>query len=98
MRRGNRFVRAAVAEPFDLPVDKRFADPSPGQSERLEFLLDLLELERAAVGSIGYQLLHRTASGLLEAQRFGASDAVMLVHSFSQELIHFDDPAAFVRL
>ena len=64
----------------------------------LEFLLDLLELDRDDVGGIGYQLLHRTASAILEARRFGAHHAVMLVHSFSQELEHFDDYTAFVGL
>ena len=32
-----------------------------------------------------YQLLHRTASAIIEAKRFNASLAVMLVHSFSPE-------------
>lgn len=31
-----------------------------------------------------YQLLHRTASALIEARRFHAQTAVLLVHSFSQ--------------
>jgi hypothetical protein len=91
-------VEGKVSEPFDLPVDERFAEPTPGGSTRLEFLLDLLELDREAVGGIGYQLLHRTASCMLEARRFGARHAVMLVHSFSQELSHFPDYAAFVGL
>lgn len=91
-------VEGKVSEPFDLPVDKRFAEPTHGQSTRLEFLLKLLELDRDAVGGIGYQLLHRTASGVLEARRFGARHAVMLVHSFSQELEHFEDYATFVGL
>ena len=91
-------VEGKVSESFDLPVDERFAEPTEGQSTRLEFLLSLLELERSAVGGIGYQLLHRTASAVLEARRFGARHAVMLVHSFSQELEHFSDYAAFVGL
>jgi Domain of unknown function (DUF6946) len=91
-------VEGNVSESFDNPVDERFADPSPGESTRLQFLLELLELERAAVGSIGYQLLHRTASAILEARRFGARHAIMLVHSFSQELKHFDDFSNFVAL
>ena len=89
-------VEGKVSECFDLPVDERFIEPTPGQSTRLEYLLKLLELDRDAVGGIGYQLLHRTASSVLEARRFGARHAVMLVHSFSQELEHFDDYAAFV--
>jgi len=91
-------VEGKVSEPFDSPVNKRFADPTPGQSTRLDFLLELLELGRDDVGGIGYQLLHRTASAILEARRFGARHAIMLVHSFSQELAHFDDYAAFVGL
>lgn len=91
-------VEGKVSESFDLPVDERFSRPTPGQEVRLEFLLKLLELDRADVGGIGYQLLHRTASSILEAQRFGASSAVMLVHSFSQDMAHFDNYAAFVAL
>jgi hypothetical protein len=91
-------IEGKVSEAFDLPVDMRFAQPTPGQVTRLTFLLDLLGLERDAVASIGYQLLHRTASAILEARRFGARHAVMLVHSFSQELEHFDDYANFVGL
>ena len=91
-------VEGKVSESFDLPVDERFAQPTPGQTTRLEFLLKLLELNRDDVGGIGYQLLHRTASSMLEARRFGARHAVMLVHSFSQEMEHFDDYAAFVGL
>lgn len=91
-------VEGKVSEPFDSPVDERFAEPTPGQTIRLEFLLNLLELDRQDVGEIGYQLLHRTASAVLEAQRFGARHAVMLVHSFSQEMTHFDDYAAFAGL
>jgi len=91
-------VEGKVSESFDSPVDQRFAKPTPGQSTRLAFLLDLLELNRGNVGGIGYQLLHRTASAILEARRFGASHAVMLVHSFSQEMAHFDDYKNFVGL
>lgn len=91
-------VEGKVSEPFDAPVDERFAEPTPGKTTRLEFLLNLLELNRHDVGAIGYQLLHRTASAVLEAQRFGSQHAVMLVHSFSQEMMHFDDYATFVGL
>ncbi|MEX2353552.1 MAG: hypothetical protein WD709_05140 [Gammaproteobacteria bacterium] len=36
--------------------------------------------------------------GLLEADRFCAKHALMLVHSFSQDHAWFEDYAAFVRL
>lgn len=91
-------VEGKVSEPFDRPVGERFADPTPGQEERLNYLLNLLGLERRAVDDIGYQLLHRSASAIIEARRFGATHAVMLVHSFSQKLEHFDDYSRFAAL
>lgn len=42
-----------------------------------------------------HQLLHRTAAALIEAERFSASVAIMLVHSFSPEPEGFGDYAAF---
>ena len=40
----------------------------------------------------------RTASAVIEAKRFGAKTAVMVVHSFSQENEWFDDYSAFSKL
>ena len=45
-----------------------------------------------------YQLLHRAASAIIEAQRFNAAHAVMLVHSFGQSSEWFQDYAAFASL
>jgi hypothetical protein len=42
-----------------------------------------------------YQLMHRTAAALLEADDYGAAAAVMMVHSFDASGSHFDDFAAF---
>ena len=53
---------------------------------------------KESLGQIRYQLLHRTAYALLEAKRFNASVAVMLVHSFSQEHAWFEDYQAFLGL
>jgi hypothetical protein len=91
-------VEGKVFEPFDKPVDERFEKPTPGELERLNYLCSLLRLKRAEVGPIGYQLLHRTASALIEARRFGAQHAVMLVHSFSASLESFTDYASFASL
>lgn len=44
------------------------------------------------------KLLHRSASAVIEAKRFGAPHAVMLVHSFSQSHQWFEDYAAFAAL
>jgi hypothetical protein len=48
--------------------------------------------------SVRYQLLHRTASAVIEAERFGARHAVMLVHSFTEENLWFDDFAEFASV
>lgn len=45
-----------------------------------------------------YQLFHRTASAVLEAERFKTDHAAMIVHSFSSENKWFDAYAAFLDL
>jgi len=88
-------VEGKVNETFGPTVTEKRKDMSPGGKERLEFLIDLLQLHDKEMDLIRYQLLHRTASTLIEADRFCASHALMLVHSFSQEHRWFDDYAAF---
>jgi hypothetical protein len=48
--------------------------------------------------TLRYQLFHRTASAIIEARRFRARDAVMIVHSFSDTDAGFDDYKAFAEL
>ena len=57
-----------------------------------------LGLKDADLGPVRYQLLHRTVSALLEAKRFGASQAVMLVLSFSPTQAWFADYQTFAKL
>ncbi|MGY6275746.1 DUF6946 family protein [Methylomonas sp. MgM2] len=90
-------VEGKVSEPFGPTVEEWRAEPSSGKLERLEYLLSLLGLSSVS-DSLRYQLLHRTASAIIEAQRFNAAHAIMLVHSFSQSDEWFQDYAAFVSL
>jgi hypothetical protein len=90
-------VEGKVSEPFGPTVQEWQAEASPGKSERLAYLLSLLGLP-SVPSTFRYQLLHRTASAIIEAQRFGAAHAVMLVHSFSQANEWFQDYATFVSL
>ncbi len=90
-------VEGKVAEPFGPTVQDWQAEPNPGKAEQLAYLLSLLGLSEVP-GTTRYQLLHRTASAIIEAQRFNAAHAVMLVHSFSQSREGFQDYAAFVSL
>jgi len=91
-------VEGKVSEPFGQLISDWIEESSPGKPERLEFLIGLLEINNKDLSGIRYQLLHRTASALIEAERFCAPHALMLVHSFSQSNEWFDDYAAFVGL
>jgi hypothetical protein len=73
-------VEGKAREPFG-PVVSEWNDSS-GKQARLDDLCRQLELDPSTVGRLRYQLLHRTVSALLEAERYGASEALMLVHSF----------------
>ena len=91
-------VEGKVDEPFDRTLAEWKADASPGKEKRLTFLTETLGLTSPIPDTVRYQLVHRTASAVIEAQRFGAKQAVMLVHSFSHTDQWFDDFAAFVAL
>ncbi len=90
-------VEGKVSEPFGPTVQEWQTESSPGKVKRLAFLLSLLGLS-SIPDTTRYQLLHRTASAIIEAQRFNAAHAVMLVHSFSPTSEWFQDYAAFVAL
>ena len=90
-------VEGKVSEPFGPTVQEWQAVPSNGKKERLSYILKLMGLQ-SVPDKARYQLLHRTASAIIEAQRFNAAHAVMLVHSFSQTSEWFQDYSAFAAL
>lgn len=77
-------VEGKVSEPFGPTVGEWLKGASPGKLERLAYLAGCLGLDQPIPADVRYQLLHRTASAVIEASRFGAAHAVLLVHSFSQ--------------
>jgi hypothetical protein len=77
-------VEAKVNEGFGPLLKDKRAEPSAGQSRRLDCLHSLLGVGHLD-DLIRYQLLHRAASALLTAQKFHAHAAVMLVHSFGDK-------------
>lgn len=91
-------IEGKVNEPFDVTLGEWKADASRGKQARIDFISDVLGLTAPLPDSARYQLFHRTASAVLEAERFGARDAVMLVHSFSPDNLWFDDFALFASL
>lgn len=91
-------VEGKVSEPFGPTVEEWLIEASPGKHERLEYLRDQLGLDKEFPPHIRYQLVHRTASAVIEAQRFTAKTSVMIIHSFSQEDLWFQDFREFVSL
>ena len=90
-------VEGKVEEPFGETVSKWNPGSTPGHKERFEFLRNTLELD-CVPGTIRYQLLHRTASAVMEAVRFLADHALLLIHSFSIEDRSLEDYQAYVQL
>jgi len=88
-------IEAKAGEKFGDPVHAWLQSGNANErSRKPERLVDLkgwLGIPDEDVSDIRYQLLHRTASALKEAQRFCASWAVLLVQSFNKQ----DDQESF---
>jgi hypothetical protein len=91
-------VEGKVNETFGPTLDDWRADASPGKTTRLAFLLRAIGLPKQIAGDIRYQLLHRTASAVIEGERYRAKAAVLLVHSFSAKRAGWADYRAFLDL
>jgi hypothetical protein len=87
-------VEGKVDEPFGDVVNK-WNDRSSGKVKRLIALCQTLCLDQDSCGALRYQLLHRSAAAIYEAQNFCCQNALMLVHSFSSKHACFDDFLAF---
>jgi hypothetical protein len=78
-------VEAKVDESFgnDDTVEEWLAGGGENRETRISFLASTLAIPQAGLlDPVRYQLVHRTASAVLEARKFNARHAVMLVHSF----------------
>jgi len=77
-------VEAKAGEPLDQMVPAWLADASrrSGKPERLSALSRDLGLVDPDLSRIRYQLMHRAVSALIQAERFHALAAVLLVQSF----------------
>jgi hypothetical protein len=80
-------VEAKAGEAFDKTIAEWLADAKPksGKPTRLRQLCGVLGLQTDPPGTLRYQLLHRAAAALLEAERFGAPHAIFLVQSFTRD-------------
>lgn len=91
-------VEGKVSEHFGPTLQEWMEQDSLGKRKRLEYLKNELCLNETIPKTTRYQLLHRTASAIIEARRFNAAHAVMMVHSFSQTHEWFDDYNKFLGL
>ena len=102
IRAGDRTVAVAIEGKVDEPFGPLLGDwlrgASPGKHKRLAFVADMLGLALPLPDDIHYQLLHRTAAAIVEARRFNADDAAMIVHSFSPTGKWFDAFERFAGL
>ena len=90
-------IEGKVSETFGPTLGQWYEPKTKGKRLRLEGLTKRLGLEQIP-DHIRYQLVHRTASSVIEAERFGAGIAVMIVHSFSIEDAGYDDFSEFLAL
>jgi hypothetical protein len=77
-------IEAKCGEALGPLVRERLAEapPNSGVPARLAFLRTSLGLDTADVSELRYQLLHRAVSALIQAERFAARTAVLLIQSF----------------
>lgn len=91
LRAGESTISAAVeakaGEALGPTVERWLsgASSTSGKPVRLKAIRGLLALEAAGLDAVRYQLLHRAASAVVEAERFGAARALVLVQSFGGE-------------
>ena len=99
LRAGKGYISMAVegkaGEPFASTLEEWLKAASDGKRERLDYLCQVLQAATAPSPDLRYQLFHRTASAVLEAQRFGVPLAVMLVQSFREDPQSWNDYGAF---
>ena len=91
-------VEGKVAESFGPTVGEWQSASTAGKRARWAALCKLLEIDHECDLAIRYQLFHRTASALVEAKRFFAAGAAVVIHSFSATQDSFADFQRFVAL
>ena len=91
-------VEGKALEGFGETINEWSKNMSHGKETRYKYLVDLLMLNNRDTSEIKYQLLHRTASAIIEAQKFTAQAALMLVHAFSNDPQALSDYQQFLNL
>jgi len=90
-------IEAKVRESFGPYVKDWLAEGGDNRAERLRGLCDLLNLSTETASGLRYQLLHRTAAAVLEAKRYRARHAAMVVQSFCPDNTGLSDFQSFAQ-
>jgi hypothetical protein len=88
-------IEAKVTESFGPFVSEWIGNGSEGKEDRMRRLCALLGFDPSEVGDLRYQLFHRTAAAILEARRYRARRAVLMVHSFCEHATGLEDFVSF---
>lgn len=91
-------IEGKVSESFDQTLAEWNVKNSSGKEERLAYIQEILGIDGNLPPTTRYQLLHRMASAVIEANRFTAQYAVMVIHSFSQSDLWFGDFCSFLSV
>jgi len=96
-------VEGKVDERFRDTVEAWFKEATTegsrdNRTKRLDGIYAELGLTNPDTAQIRYQLLHRSAAAVIEAKRFNANCAAMVVQSFSPKHTGFEDFAEFLKL
>ena len=95
-------IEGKVEESFDETLgdwkdwDEK-TDTETNKKYRVREICNVLDID-IPPDHIRYQLLHRCASAVMEAIRFGAPKAMLLIHSFSANKTGFSDFQDFLKL
>lgn len=91
-------VEGKVSESFGPTLEEWLQNSSDGKKERIQYIKSLLNLNIELDPELRYQLLHRTASALIEAEKYNAKNAMLLIHSFSEGNKWLEDYQKFTAL
>lgn len=88
-------VEGKVTEPFG-PLVAEWNTGTQGRAKRLKALCETFGIDPQKVGDLRYQLFHRAASAVYEAQRYRSRHALFVVQSFGDATSsNFDDYSRF---
>lgn len=91
-------VEGKCDETFGPLFGEWYKNPSQGKKKRISHIKSILNIKNKISKDIRYQLLHRSASAIIEAKKFNCKYAILLIHSFNQDDLWIEDYYKFISL